>query len=49
MEIKVKTLKCKRCGHEWIPRKADVRLCPHCKTAYWDVEREVKEEESTND
>jgi uncharacterized OB-fold protein len=27
---------CKRCGHKWIPRKEDVRLCPRCKTAYFD-------------
>jgi Zn finger protein HypA/HybF involved in hydrogenase expression len=29
-------LTCLKCGHTWIPRKTDVRLCPRCKTAYWD-------------
>ncbi len=28
---------CQKCGHKWIPRKADVRQCPKCKTAYFDV------------
>jgi len=32
-------LTCKRCGHTWIPRTAITRICPHCKSAYWDVER----------
>jgi predicted Zn-ribbon and HTH transcriptional regulator len=35
-------LKCERCGHEWVPRKkllSEVRLCPKCKTAYWDKPR----------
>ncbi|MEM0171614.1 MAG: hypothetical protein QXV57_03535 [Thermoproteota archaeon] len=33
-------LKCKRCGHEWYPRKPEKpRICPRCKSPYWDVER----------
>jgi len=29
---------CQRCGHVWVPRKAnDVRICPKCKSAYWDT------------
>lgn len=28
---------CKRCKHQWIPRKQEIRICPKCKTAYWDV------------
>ena len=32
--------KCKRCGYSWEPRMKDPRQCPHCKTAYWDTERE---------
>jgi Zn finger protein HypA/HybF involved in hydrogenase expression len=39
MIIDIKTLKCVRCGHTWTPRQTDVRLCPCCKTAYWDVEK----------
>ena len=31
-------LKCLRCGHEWIARKADARpvCCPRCKQTKWD-------------
>jgi len=35
-----KKLHCKKCNWEWVPRKADVRQCPHCKTAYWNVDKE---------
>jgi len=29
-------LECLRCHHKWIPRQKEVRICPHCKSAYWD-------------
>ncbi len=33
------TLDCKRCGHHWYPRTAkDPRVCPKCKSPYWDRE-----------
>lgn len=37
----VHELKCKRCGHTWIPRKNDVRICPNpkCHSPYWDKEK----------
>lgn len=38
MKIKIPTLHCKRCGHNWTPRKDDVRQCPKCKSASWDKE-----------
>ena len=32
--------KCLRCGHQWVPRKKDYpRICPKCKTPYWDKEK----------
>jgi predicted Zn-ribbon and HTH transcriptional regulator len=34
-------LTCKRCGHEWMPRMKDVRICPKCKTARWDQARKT--------
>ena len=34
--VKLLELKCERCLHVWAPRKADVRLCPHCHSAWWD-------------
>lgn len=35
--VKLPQAKCEKCNHKWTPRKSDVRLCPKCKTAYWDV------------
>ncbi len=34
--VMTKRLHCQRCPHSWIPRKAEVRICPKCKSAYWD-------------
>ena len=28
-------LVCKRCGHDWTPRKGVVKICPKCKSKYW--------------
>jgi hypothetical protein len=39
MKIRVKQLKCLRCGHKWMPRTDDVRTCPTCKSPYWDKPR----------
>lgn len=44
MEIKLTRLKCLRCGHEWVPRKKDVRVCVKCKSAYWDLPRIIKKD-----
>jgi transcription elongation factor Elf1 len=48
----VNAFKCLRCGHEWIPRvelkqlegelKDKPRICPKCKSAYWDLEPKNK-------
>ncbi len=40
MEISVPTITCKRCNYTWVPRKADVRLCPKCRSARFDQARE---------
>jgi len=42
MSMENKRIKCKRCSHEWFPRMENVKICPHCKSAYWDVERKTK-------
>jgi len=49
IQIKVNAFKCLRCGHRWIPRvelsqlegelKDKPRICPSCKSAYWDLEK----------
>lgn len=42
MKIKIDELKCLRCGHEWIPRKTEIRICPSCKSAWWDKPKQVR-------
>ena len=40
IKIKVEGFLCERCGHKWIPKKKDYpRVCPRCKSPYWDVPR----------
>lgn len=36
--------KCERCGHQWVPKKIgnNPRVCPNCKSPYWDVPKKVK-------
>ncbi|MBU0959782.1 MAG: hydrogenase maturation nickel metallochaperone HypA [Nanoarchaeota archaeon] len=43
MKTKIQTIKCLRCGHEWVPRKIEIRYCPKCKSAYFDKEPEQRE------
>lgn len=32
--------KCYRCGHKWVQREKDKpRICPKCKSPYWDKEK----------
>jgi predicted Zn-ribbon and HTH transcriptional regulator len=35
--------RCERCGHEWLPRdkSQDPRVCPKCKSPYWDRPRKA--------
>jgi len=37
--IIIKKLKCERCGHQWVPTQPEIRICPKCKSPYWDVPR----------
>jgi Zn finger protein HypA/HybF involved in hydrogenase expression len=41
-KVKLRKLKCQRCGKEWTPRQEDVRQCPKCKSARWDVKCDLK-------
>ncbi|MBI4244995.1 MAG: nucleotidyltransferase family protein [Planctomycetes bacterium] len=36
MQVIVARLDCERCGHSWVPRRSEVRLCPSCKSAWFD-------------
>ncbi|MBI2909436.1 MAG: hypothetical protein HYX92_17460 [Chloroflexi bacterium] len=40
-KIEVEAFKCERCGHVWTPRGkgAEPRVCPKCKSPYWNVPR----------
>jgi predicted Zn-ribbon and HTH transcriptional regulator len=41
-EITLKGYRCERCGHKWVPRDEErPRVCPKCKSAYWDVPRKL--------
>ena len=49
MKVRIgQTLQCERCGYGkppkplWYVRKTDVRICPNCKSAYFNVPREVR-------
>jgi hypothetical protein len=41
-ELQSKSVVCKRCGWTWTPRKSVILTCPHCKSPYWDRERQKK-------
>ena len=36
MKIKILKITCLKCWHEWTPRNPTVRMCPKCKTLYFD-------------
>jgi len=37
MNYELPTLKCKRCGHTWIPRtNKEPRVCAKCNSIYWN-------------
>jgi len=41
-EITLKGYQCERCEHKWVPRDEErPRVCPKCKSAYWDVPRKI--------
>ena len=37
MKYERKILHCLRCNWQWFPRKADPKVCPKCKSAWWDT------------
>jgi hypothetical protein len=40
--IPIRRYRCLRCGHRWIPRESFVRVCPGCRSPYWDVSKHSK-------
>lgn len=39
--IIIQTVQCLRCGHTWIPRKRDIKVCPKCKSPYWNEPKQL--------
>lgn len=41
-QIKIPHETCQRCGHTWNLRKPELpRVCPKCKSPYWDKPRQA--------
>jgi Zn finger protein HypA/HybF involved in hydrogenase expression len=36
MKVHLRKMHCRKCCHEWSPRGEEVRICPKCRSAYWD-------------
>ncbi len=45
MKIRLRTVACLKCGHEWAPRIVDVRRCAKCKSIRWDEPPADEEDE----
>jgi predicted Zn-ribbon and HTH transcriptional regulator len=47
-KVKLPGYHCDRCGHEWLARDVgrgkgeDPRVCPKCKSPYWNTPRREK-------
>jgi DNA-directed RNA polymerase subunit RPC12/RpoP len=41
-KVQIWGYRCERCRHEWVPRDKDQdpKVCPHCKSPYWDRPRQ---------
>ncbi len=34
--FRISKLKCNQCGHEWVPRIKNPRMCAKCHSVRWD-------------
>ena len=42
-EVTLKGYQCERCNHVWVPREKEYpRVCPKCKSPYWDRPRKIE-------
>lgn len=48
-KLKLWGYRCERCAHDWVPREQEQepRVCPKCKSPYWDRPRKAFRETST--
>ena len=43
VKLEVEGYRCERCKHEWQARgKEEPRVCPKCKSPYWDTPKKSK-------
>ncbi len=49
MKLKLWGYCCERCGHDWMPREQEQepKVCPKCKSPYWDSPRRTLRDTST--
>lgn len=39
-DLDLPRLSCKRCGHQWVPRRiSSPAMCPRCKNVNWNAEK----------
>ena len=50
-KIKLEGYMCERCSHKWVPRENQTRepkVCPRCKSPYYDIPRKLKNKRRVN-
>ena len=48
-KITLQGYQCERCGHTWIPRQdteGEPKVCPKCKSPYWNTPRRTSTKKS---
>ena len=35
LSVNLSKLKCVKCGHSWVPRMFNPKMCPACKSRTW--------------
>ena len=48
MRIEIPQLHCNQCEHKWVPRFNEVRVCPKCKSYYWDLPKRIVRKEDSD-
>ena len=45
----IKAMRCSRCMHAWWPKRSSPpRVCPHCKSPYWNRRRNRSRNDKDN-
>jgi hypothetical protein len=39
--VELRKLHCHRCGYKWVPRVEKIRVCPKCKSPWWDKPKDT--------